>query len=150
MLLWHLSLYTLLLYMLSSWRMYEMHPVVSLKARVWQSCTSVLAGLGGVVYWELLTGVWDCRQVIPHRGWRSGKRIGCRMWVKLIQGVVFSTESWGNHGLRHVRSIAGIASVVAAVGLLAPPESGVAGDDKRGSLDLEGSARIRTRNTCSA
>ena len=30
--LWHLSLYTLLLYMLSSWRMYEMHPTLSLKS----------------------------------------------------------------------------------------------------------------------
>jgi hypothetical protein len=30
--LWHLSLYTLLLYMLSSWRMYEMHLALSLKA----------------------------------------------------------------------------------------------------------------------
>jgi hypothetical protein len=49
-----------------------------------------------------------------------------------------------------VRSIAGFDIVVAAVGLLAPPESGVGGDDKRGSLDLEGSARIRTPNTCSA
>jgi hypothetical protein len=29
--LWHLSLYTLLLYMLSSWRMYEMHPALSFK-----------------------------------------------------------------------------------------------------------------------
>jgi hypothetical protein len=32
MLLWHLSLYTLLLYMLSSWRMYEMHPALFLKS----------------------------------------------------------------------------------------------------------------------
>jgi hypothetical protein len=31
--LWHLSLYTLLLYMLSSWRMYEMHLALSLKVR---------------------------------------------------------------------------------------------------------------------
>jgi hypothetical protein len=30
--LWHLSLYTLLLYMLSSWRMYEMHLALFLKA----------------------------------------------------------------------------------------------------------------------
>jgi hypothetical protein len=29
--LWHLYLYTLLLYMLSSWRMYEMHPALSFK-----------------------------------------------------------------------------------------------------------------------
>jgi hypothetical protein len=29
--LWHLSLYILLLYMLSSWCMYEMHPALSLK-----------------------------------------------------------------------------------------------------------------------
>jgi hypothetical protein len=35
-LLWHLSLYTLLLYMLSSWRMYEMHLALFLKARVLQ------------------------------------------------------------------------------------------------------------------
>jgi hypothetical protein len=33
MLLWHLSLYTLLLYMLSSWRMYEMHLALFFKAR---------------------------------------------------------------------------------------------------------------------
>jgi hypothetical protein len=31
--LWYLSLHTLLLYMLSSWRMYEMHPALSLKSR---------------------------------------------------------------------------------------------------------------------
>jgi hypothetical protein len=47
--LWHLSLYTLLLYMLSSWRMYEMHPTLSFKTGCY-SCSSEPVGAPDTVW----------------------------------------------------------------------------------------------------
>ncbi len=84
--LWHLSLYTLLLYMLSSWRMYEMHPALFLKAQVWQRM-SLRGRIGGPLCFclprQCRPHKWRCCGLLGSRGpsWWGEKKLSRRSWV---------------------------------------------------------------------